>query len=46
MKGRHHTERRNSASRNSKLMALQADVPEDGSSLRTGVATLGTGYTF
>jgi hypothetical protein len=27
-------------------IALQADVPEDGSSLRTGLATLGTEYTF
>jgi hypothetical protein len=27
-------------------VALQADVPEDGSSLKTGLATLGTEYTF
>jgi len=42
MKGRHHTERGNSAS----SMAVQADVPEDGTSLQTGLATLGTEYTF
>lgn len=27
-------------------LAVQADVPEDGSSLKTGLATLGTEYTF
>jgi hypothetical protein len=27
-------------------VAVQADVPEDGSPLRTGLATLGMEYTF